>query len=440
MTRRRGDSRYHNAEAEAAVVGSLMLRNQSLFDFQLSTADFYDPHCRATYGAIVELLADGEVADPITIEAKLGDRSPPIEKLLEYSNAIPTTENVRYYAKLVREKRIERDVRRAAFEIYRSQTEGAALADEAQKALVGLGGTFERDRPATSIGDICDEVIAEVQRRKAGEKPAGLVSGFPEIDEYLAVSKGGVIVFAGRPSMGKSATAQFFADAIEAQGERVLVFSTESARIEYGQRRLSFATDINSRRIARGHVSFDEVQRLKAARDKAKDRALWVDDHAFEIESIVRQIRRYKAQEGITAVIVDHIQEVSVGRSRSRMDAINTILEQLRAVAREDPKLYLILLSQLNRNVESRENKRPLLSDLRDSGRIEEIADMILLFFRQYYYDKEKGDPDILDALVAKNRNGPTGAIRMVWDNDLGHCRGPYAKANTGESGRLDLD
>jgi replicative DNA helicase len=337
----------------------------------------------------------------------------------------------------VREAAIDRAVRGIARQVAASHEFGYGLLAEAQRRVLEIKDHSIR-ASVHAVEDVCGEVLRAMEERRAGNAPSGLATGVPEFDSYLNLAPGGLIVIAGRPSMGKSSFGQWLTHRLLEQGERVLVFTTESHRAEYTARFLSRLSGVNPMGISRGNLGWEGSQRVKEAADKLRALPLFIDDTTLELPQIVRQIRRAKSHHGVTAVVLDHLQEVTHSKLQARdQELVNATLREVRAVAREDPKLYTVIVSQLNRAVESREGKRPIMADLRASGKIEEVADMILLLFRGAYYFPES-DEALLEIAVAKNRNGTTGVLKFAWDGANGHCLGPLADryATGGSYGR----
>lgn len=419
----------HVPEAERAVVGAVLLRPDAWFEVDLAADEFWLPELRLTYATIADLVADGEPVDPLTVAARMAGRPSALsaEQLLELVAGASGSYNVAAWARIVRDKAIERAVRRAAAEIESSDLEGLELAAEAARWITAAqpGARIES---AKSAREICAEVLEAIGRRRAGGKREGLTTGASEVDDYLAIDRGGVLIIAGRPSMGKSAVAQWLVEQSLEQGERALVFSTESSRGQYVGRSLSRATRINSRRIMLGALRAEELEAVQRAAGEVSARHFWVDDRTSDVLAMVRKIRRAKAVDRVSLVVVDHLQEVTHRRHRGDdTGRVEAILTELRDACREEPSAYLVIVSQLNREVERRESKRPILADLRQSGRIEEIADGILLLYRPAYYDRT-ADDGLLEAAVAKMRDGVTGALQFAWDPKLGQCLGPMAQ------------
>jgi replicative DNA helicase len=419
--------------AEKAVLGSLMLHPRLVWDIDLSTRDFIDPSRGAVYGAIAELSQDGQAADPIVIESRLKGRYRiTAEDILEFTNHVTVTSAITRHAQIVKAKAIEREVRRRCHEVLKSDAEGEELLAYAQKTLFELQVSGDAG-DAKSAAEIVVDLMAELERRRKGEAPSGLSTSVDEFDHYLTLAPGGVLVIAGRPSMGKTALVRWLLMRVigDLDRERALVFSTESHRDDFLLPYVSQLCGVNSRTIKHGSIGWEQASTVKEAAQKIKGWPLWVDDLHSDIADITRQVRRFKARHGITLVVLDHLQEV-ISRGRMKdMDVINAALTELRSVCREEPQTYLVIVSQLNRHVESRENKRPMISDLRASGKIEEVADAILLVYRAAYYFKEE-DPSLLEAAWAKNRNGPTGKTEFAWDDAFGQVIGPRAMQVTG--------
>jgi replicative DNA helicase len=421
-------------EYEEGVIGCLLIRPELYWDIDLSTNDFRSRRLAAVYRAICELNEEQQRVDPVTVEEALGGEFQwDAMKLLELSDSVASTEVVHTYADKVKEHSVDRAVRMATSRLSKSNRVGYDLLDEAQRELGGLG-TRASKAEAYPASVVCGEVIEKMERRRRGEVVEGFQLGVPEFDSYLNILPGGMMFLAGRPSMGKSAVAQWIVDEVCVQmGVPTLVFTTESHREEYIGRMLSRHSGVNMKAILHGdRLGWEKSQRVKDARDVIAGAPLYIDDTSQERSDIVRQARRYRSRHGIKLLVLDHLQEVTdSGMRGSDQEVINSTLSGIRAVCREDPKMYALVLSQLNRNVESREGKRPIIADLRASGKIEEVADFVGLLFRPAHYFP-KADANECDFAVAKNRNGPTGVITLGWNPRLGICDGCLASEYSG--------
>lgn len=436
--------------AERAVVGSLLINPGAFWEIELTSGDLRYPATRAAYVAIAELIAEGDPVDHISVAARAGIDS---AELTQCMRAATAPDRIATYAEIVTEAALDSRVRRYAQALGRSDKRGGDLLALAQSELLQLGGDSQGPRDASHVGDVSSRIVDEVERRRRGEQPRDsvLLSGVPPLDDFMALGPGGVMTLAGRPSMGKTAFVLWLIGQLVEQGERVLVFSTESGRRDIVHRLHASLCGLSHQVVTRSRLGDQSAAALHAAHDLLRGWPVWIDDQRVDIRNIARQIRRYKARHGISVVVVDHLQECHASdiRARDPRGEINAVITGLRDVAREDPRVVVLVLSQLNRGVEQREDKRPLISDLRESGKIEEASDMIVLLYRPAWYypqprpprDHSTGKPEKnwtpseidlkrhrerLIAAVAKNRNGPTGVLRCKWDPLRGQVAGIF--------------
>jgi len=414
---------------ERQVIGRLVHCPARLYELHLEPEDFLDPWCRKAYRAILAAVTahDPEKVDALVIEEASGGKvdandlvtasaDPCIDVLLEH------------HAERIRCTALAQRVRRKADDLSHSALEGDELLAEAMTAFNGLGQV--RDDRSISLKDSQQEMWAEFLATRRGDKP-GLKTGFKDMDDLGCLERGGVCVIAGRPSMGKSALTLWLSRHLAANGERVLVFSTEMAHRKWSRRMVASEARVNSRALATGSANVTDMAAIKDAIISTAPLPIWIDDQSDRLKSIVVAIRQHRQRNQITVAIVDHLQECIQGKEANR--ELTELLGALRSVSRESPKTTLILVSQLNREVEKRPDKMPLMSDLRESGRIEEVADSVLLCYRPHYYTPDKSDASEFLIKVAKNRDGNTGRLELVWDPKNGCIRGV-------KSGHLDVE
>ena len=429
MTENRDLKMFHQS-AEENVLGSLILKPDLIWELpELSTTDFWLPQHQAVYAAIAECHMEGDRVEILRLESMLkGRHGCTLDFLMGLTAKVVSTETAPFHADMLRSKAIERDVRKRASEIAISHLEGEDLLAEAQRSLLEVN-TKKSDSDAAQIGDVANAIVERVKRIRAGEKlPSGLRTGIPEFDYFLTLNPGEVLTFAGRPSMGKSAMTRWFIWQCVQMGERVLVFTTESHRETFTNQFLGMLSGVNSRQIARGDLEGWEMDLVDEARVLLRESPIFIDDVHKDVSKVGRQVRRYKARKQITMVVFDHLQEARNKeiRGHKKTEIIDSAVEGLRDVCTENPKCYLVLDSQLNRDVEKNDDKRPMMSNLKQSGTIEEVSDGVVLFYRakQYYPD---ADESVLETTWAKNRNGPVGNMPVAWDYDNGQALGPLA-------------
>lgn len=409
---------------ERSIIGSILTDPSLFFSVNLRADEFSHPTFRDMFAAMADVAFNtNNDIDPLTVSVhmKSGVDSQRVSQCIKYAVDAKRTDQ---YIQMVRDAAIDRELRRRMSLAMASGLTGENLLNEIQKQLLQI--TNEVTSGAKHIGDYSTQMMDEITRRRNGV-PSGVYdvsTGIPPVDEYMAVKRGGVVCIAGRPSMGKSAFTLWLSQRFLEQGERILLFSTESSAIQSTQRLYSDMTNISTRRIGTKVLSDQEFESAQIADARCQESALWINDQDVDLVTILREICKHKALNQISMVIIDHLQEVRVrGHRRSERSEINTILAELRNVSRKDPKISLVFVSQLNRGVENREKKLPLISDLRESGRIEEVADLIMLLYRPVYYDHDH-DPEELLIAMAKNRDGPTGGVHGIWNHKLGLVEG----------------
>lgn len=399
----------NSVEAEQSLLGALLLDAQAFERVSFLQAEhFYRDDHRRIYRCMRDMIERGAPADMVTVSVALKDAGD-LEKaggaayLAELAQSVPTTLHIARYAELVRDKAILRELVQRGTEIAERALSGAAdpreLADEAEASILAI-----RDRDVggeiVHIGQACAEYC-----EWADEHPNGIETGFVDLDPLIGgLLPGSLIIIAGRPSMGKTALALQFSEAICADAPGVM-FSLEASRREIAGRMIEW----HKSRVGRD-----------AAVDKVFSLKLFVDDSASITPGMMRaRLRRTKRQHGLSLVVVDYLQLVR-GRGDSREQEVAYISRELKAIAKEF-QVPVVALAQLSRKVEERTEKRPGMGDLRESGAIEQDADLILFPFRPDYYDsKFEGTYAEAEIIVAKNRqNGRTGVAKVSFSRDL---------------------
>ena len=427
-----------NVEAEAMLLASIMAADTYAADVlsMVDELDFYREGHRAVYRAIESLFAIGEPVEPITvIEAltKSGELAAAGDRMavLDLMETPFIAASYKTYATLVRDAATQRRLLRVGQEIEKMvvQREGetAAMVQGAETLVYelsqkGVRGDFTRAK---------DLVIGGLERlTKAAEGPEGIMgvpSGYTDLDKIIGgLQPGNLIVVAARPSMGKTALALGIAEHAALVEERsVAIFSLEMSGDELIQRLLSSTAIVDAGRIRSGRLAPEDWSRVGRAADRLSAARLFIDDsEGVSLGEMRTKTRRLKSREGLDLMIVDYIQlmEGSTGRrEENRVQEISAISRGLKMLAR-DLEVPIVVVSQLNRSPDSRNDKRPMLSDLRESGAIEQDADLVLMIYRDEYYNPENSDDKgIAEVNVAKNRHGPTEKVKLTF-------RGSYAK------------
>jgi replicative DNA helicase len=420
-----------NLEAERSILGGILLENQALNAAMetLTERDFYSESHRKIYSAIVALSDRGEPSDLITLSNLLKDRKQidqvgGVAYLASLVDSVPSAANMAYYARIVREKSVLRSLIGAATEIltksYDLGAEVDDVLDEAEHTIFEI--SENKVRPSFSaMKDIIKTsfvTIEQLYRNK--ELITGVSSGFEKLDEITSgLQRSDLIIIAGRPSMGKTAFALNIAqNAAMSSAAPAAVFSLEMSKEQLAMRMLSSTARIDSQRIRKGFLGETDWPRLTEAATRLSAAPLFIDDTpAITVLEMKAKTRRLKAEHGLGLVIVDYLQLMrSSGGKESREQEISDISRSLKALAKE-LDVPVIALSQLNRKVEDRTNRRPQMADLRESGAIEQDADVIAFIYRDEVYNKSEDNPEkgIAEVIVAKQRNGPIGTIKLAF-------------------------
>ena len=424
----------HSVEAEQSVIGGLML-NQEAWDkivHRVASHDFY----RTAHQIIFEVMGDlanaNEPLDVVTISEALQNRSL-AEKaggnayLAEILEATPSAANIVAYADIVRERSTLRRLIHAANRIAESAftPEGrtsADLLDQAEHLVFTIADDKLKESGPTPINPVLTSVVDRIDELyKTRETVTGVASGFDALDRLTAGFQAAeLIVVAARPSMGKTSLIVNFAEhAVMSDADgAVLIFSMEQPATQLVMRMLSSLGHINQSRLRTGDLSEDDWPRFTAAVSQLQDRNLYIDDTPALTPNDVRARARRVAREagGLAMVMVDYLQLMRTPRDfDSPVHEISEISRSLKAIARE-MECPLVVCSQLNRAVDKRENKRPFMSDLRDSGAIEQDADVILFIYRDEFYHEDSKDKGIAEIIVGKQRNGPVGTVKLAFD------------------------
>lgn len=418
-----------NREAEMSVLGAMLFEESALVRCLeiLEPTYFYDEPHRRIFTAAQTLFEKNQAVDLVTVSEELRRRKQLEEiggasYLTQLTASVPTAVNVENYAQIVKEKALLRRLIQAANQIlhetYEPESEVDELVDRAEQMIFEIGqhqieGRFYslKDIIRTSI-----ETIDQLYQRK--EHVTGLATGFKELDIKTAgLQKSDLVIVAGRPSMGKSAFVSCICEhaAIELK-KPIAFFSLEMSKEQLVQRMLCSHARVNAQNVRTGYLSHQDWPKLTAAAGKLSEASIFIDDSpsltALELRA---KARRLKGQHDIALVVVDYLQMMQgFGRSENRQQEISEISRSLKALARE-LVIPVIAVSQLSRAVESRTGNRPQLSDLRESGAIEQDADLVVFLFREEYYSPKEENRNKAEAIIAKQRNGPTGNIELVF-------------------------
>ncbi len=426
----------HSAEAEQSLLGGLLLDNQA-FDkiADLVTAeDFYRDDHRRIFRHLSKLIEHAKPADVVTVAESIEasedkDRTGGPAYLGSLAQNTPSALNIRRYAELVRERAIQRRLITVATEIAESALapsgkEVGQLLDEAESRIMEVG---EKGQRGTQGYEAIQPILARVFERvdhlfhqENRSDVTGLSTGYADLDKETAgLQEGDLIVVAGRPSMGKTAFALNIAEHVAVnQGIPVAIFSMEMGATQLASRLLGSIARVNQQGLRTGNLKDEEWSNLSQAMGKLHDAPMFIDEtgalNALELRTRARRIHRQCGKLGL--IVVDYLQLMSASKeNENRATEISEISRSLKALAKE-LKVPVVALSQLNRSLENRTEKRPQMSDLRESGAIEQDADLILFIYRDEVYFPEK--PDVkgkAEVIISKQRNGPTGTVNMTF-------------------------
>jgi len=425
----------HSVEAEQSVLGGLLLDNLA-WDRAgdlLTDGDFYRYEHRLIYAAIGALVAGSKPADVITVFEQLQSLGKAQDcGGLAYLNAlaqsVPSAANMRRYAEIVRERSILRKLIAASDDIATSafNPQGRAVStvlDEAESKIFKIGEEGSRQKQGfQSIDKLVVDLIDRVQELhdNGAEEVTGVRTGFYDLDRMTAgLQKGDMVVLAARPSMGKTAFALNIAEHVAVQeGLPVLVFSMEMGASQLALRLVGSLGRIDQQHLRTGRLDSGEWERLTGAVEQLSKVQLLIDETAGLTSSELRaRARRMARQFGtLGLIVIDYLQLMSgsSGSDENRATELGEISRGLKALAKE-LQCPVLALSQLNRSVESRNDKRPMMSDLRESGAIEQDADIIMFIYRDDYYNKDSKEPGVSEILIAKQRNGPVGMVKLTF-------------------------
>ncbi|MCM2276794.1 MAG: replicative DNA helicase [Oligoflexia bacterium] len=426
----------HNTEAERSVLGAILLNNESVhrvLEIGLEARDFYRDAHQKIFEVLLALAERGEPLDLVTLTSALRDRGTfesvggtvTLTSLFEDSFAVG---NVGYYAKIVREKALLRRVIDTVGEIQAEAFEGVedmeVFMDETERKIFTVADA-KQNKSFTSMQEILTQnihMIEEMGQRKSDV--IGLQTGFNDFDKLTSgLRPGQLVILAARPAMGKTSLFLSSAQNIAATSKSVVaIFSLEMSKEELGFRFLSMMSRIDSKRLKIGRISTqEEWGRLAKAADLLSKSKIFIDDSGdltvMDIRSRCRRLLSHEKR--LDLIVVDYLQLMKGSKAASKGDGsrereISEISRNLKNLAKE-LKVPIIALSQLNRGVESRPNKRPMLSDLRESGAIEQDADIVCFIYRDEVYNKETEDRGVAELIVAKHRAGETDTIRLAW-------------------------
>ena len=420
----------HNEDAERSVLGSMIMDRDAIVEAEgiLVSGDFYQRQNGILFDAMIELYREGKSVDFVTLQDRLKEKELPeafysLDYFRDLVDSVPTSTNIRSYANIVRDKSTLRELSRVTDEIgndcYLGKNDTEEILEKTETDIFRL---LQNRRGLSETVDIREVVMDAMDAIEAASKRKGRVTGvatgFTELDYKLTgLHPAELILVAARPAMGKTAFVLNIAQhAALRDGRGVAIFSLEMAREQLVTRMMASESMVDSQNIRTGELQDSEWEKLLEAAALIGRSKLIIDDSAVTLAEIRSKCRRYKQIYDIDMIIIDYLQLMSGGsrRTESRQQEISEISRSLKVLARE-LDVPIIALSQLSRAVEARQDHRPMLSDLRESGAIEQDADVVMFLYRDEYYNSDSDRKNIAEVIVAKQRNGDTGSIELVW-------------------------
>jgi replicative DNA helicase len=426
----------HDLDAERAVIGAMLVSEAavSVVGEALAAEDFYSETHRVLYGAMMRLYAKGEPIDQLTLSDELRsvgefDRIGGRQYVFRLVESVPTAANAARYAEIVRGKALLRAVIDAGDRIQQeafSEPEDVTQAlDAAEQLIYGVSNRQLKEHLAP-VSELAPSTLEMIQRLYEQEgEVTGVESGFEDLDRMTTgFHKSDLVILAARPAMGKTALAlNAIWHASGVKGLPVAIFSLEMSKEQLVQRLISQVTRIRTQDLRSGNVGAEDWPKLVRGVAEVARAPVWIDDTAgitlMEMRAKVRRLASRLNAQGetpLSLVVVDYLQLMIGQRARAenRQQEISEISRGLKVLAR-DLNIPVLAIAQLSRAVEQRHDKRPLLSDLRDSGAIEQDADMVMFLYRDEYYNPDSDDKGIAEIIVGKHRNGPTGKVQLAW-------------------------
>ncbi|MBY0097551.1 replicative DNA helicase [Mesobacillus maritimus] len=419
-----------NIEAEQAVLGAIFLEPSSLTVASevLIPDDFYRAAHQQIFNVMLNLNDKGKAVDLVTVTeelaaAKLLEDTGGVSYLSELAASVPTAANIEYYAKIVEEKSLLRRLIRTATTIasdgYSREDEVESLLSEAEKSILEVA----QRKNAGAFHNIKDVLVRtydniETIANRVGDV-TGIPTGFAELDRMTAgFQRNDLIIVGARPSVGKTAFALNIAQNVATKAqENVAIFSLEMGAEQLVMRMLCAEGNINAQNLRTGSLTDEDWGKLTMAMGSLSNSGIFIDDTpGVKIGELRSKCRRLKQEHGLGMILIDYLQLIlGDGRSgENRQQEVSEISRSLKALARE-LEVPVIALSQLSRGVEQRQDKRPMMSDIRESGSIEQDADIVAFLYRDDYYDKESENKDIIEIIIAKQRNGPVGTVQLAF-------------------------
>ncbi|QKY70811.1 replicative DNA helicase [Lentibacillus sp. CBA3610] len=420
----------HNIEAEQAVIGAVFLEPEALSSAaeRLMPDDFYRASHQRIFDTMLKLIDKGEPIDLVTVTTSLSnekklDEAGGVAYLSDLAGSVPTAANIVYYSKIVEEKALLRRLIRTATDIvtsgFASEDDVENVLNEAEKNILEVSsqknsGNFK------AIKDVLIDVYDNIEQLHNHDGDVtGIPTGYRDLDQITSgFQRNDLIIIAARPSVGKTAFALNIAQNVSINtDENVAIFSLEMGADQLVSRMLCAEGNIDAQRLRTGKLEPDDWSKLTMAMGSLSNAGIYIDDSpGIRVSEIRSKCRRLKQEHGLGMILIDYLQLIqgSGNSKENRQQEVSEISRALKALARE-LNVPLIALSQLSRGVEARQDKRPMMSDLRESGSIEQDADIVGFLYRDDYYDQESEKQNIIEIIISKQRNGPVGNVELAF-------------------------
>ena len=421
-------------EAEQAVLGAIMIDADRLISAseRLLPQDFYRAAHQRIFETMLVLSDRGEAIDLVTVTAELStlgilEEVGGLAYLGELAEGVPTAANIKYYVNVVDQKSTLRRLIRTANEIvtdgYERQNEVDVLLNEAERKILEVS-QGKGSASFIPISDVLTSAYATIDKlHKQSGETTGIPTGFRDLDQVTAgFQRNDLIIVAARPSVGKTAFALNISQNVATRAdENVAIFSLEMGAEQLVMRMLCAEGNVDAQRLRTGQLEDEDWGKLSLAMSSLSQAGIYIDDTpGIRVNDIRAKCRRLKQEHGLGMIMIDYLQLIQ-GNGRSsdnRQQEVSEISRSLKSLARE-LEVPVIALSQLSRGVESRQDKRPMMSDIRESGAIEQDADIVAFLYRDDYYNKETEDANTIEIIIAKQRNGPTGTVKLAFRKEF---------------------
>ena len=427
----------YSIEAEESLLGNIMLYKDAMretVDSGIAVDDFYLEKHQSIYNIMSSMYENRESIDTVSLTTKLKDfgiydKVGGIDYVMQLANATIAATNTKEYINIIKNKSLARKVIKVGEQISKDAFDSSVSVDEMLENVERKVTDVTRSKTAAEFysgEQLFDDTLKHVQKiQDAGSRITGVRTLYNDLDNRTAgFQKGDLIILAARPSMGKTALALNFAvNSASINPGSIAIFSLEMPAEHVAMRILAAKAKVEIQKIRTGFLNDEEWSRLNEASQELKRQNFFIDDTpGIKVSDMYAKCRKLARDNNLYMVIIDYIQLIqTTGKSESRQQEVSDISRKLKAMARE-LNVPVIALSQLSRNVEQRENKRPMLSDLRESGAIEQDADLVMFLYREDYYKREEernNEREDVELILAKHRNGPTGSIKLAFEKNI---------------------